>query len=540
MASSRAWARGRGRAGFGLGLSPDRDTAAWRWARQPGRLGPPRLVRARWKVRTMRVFSFRPTRTVWGGRFEGLRGWAGKRLQGPDRSGGHLVSDRAVSTSLPLVTIDRLVDLLDIPAEPWSVQLEVRVAGSLDECRLRQAISVALGTHERWQARAVGRGQWWRHPRWELTAGVEHDPLDVVACTGEVDLASTRAELHSQARVLEASPPLRLRLARHPDGDVLMLNLHHAAGDGFSAVQFLRSVARSYAGAHILETAAELPSDATAVYAPRGLSGYRRWLGELARELAKMVRPAGSVAREGASAREGYGLHHLVLSAQETAALVKHRSAGATVNDLLLAALHLAIAGWNAEHGQRVGRISVHMPVNLRPARWRQVGVGNFSFPVTVATRPHDRGSPASALAAVTRRTGQAKASGSAHALLPVLGWLLRLPPGLLAPLASWLAASPAVPTAVLSNLGRLEEPLWLEPDATEVWFSPPIKMPAGLALGVLSAGGRLHVSFRYRHAQFGPEAAGRFAERYLAALRSLSTLGRDLPFPSRTPAAAA
>ena len=46
--------------------------------------------------------------------------------------------------------------------------------------------------------------------------------------------------------------------------------------------------------------------------------------------------------------------------------------------------------------------------------------------------------------------------------------------------------------------------------------------MPLGLSVGVVTAGGRLFVVFRYRRALFGPEAAGRFAERYLETLDTI------------------
>jgi hypothetical protein len=46
--------------------------------------------------------------------------------------------------------------------------------------------------------------------------------------------------------------------------------------------------------------------------------------------------------------------------------------------------------------------------------------------------------------------------------------------------------------------------------------------MPCGLCLGVVTLAGRMHLVFRYRHPLFGPEAASRFAERYLIELGRL------------------
>ena len=43
--------------------------------------------------------------------------------------------------------------------------------------------------------------------------------------------------------------------------------------------------------------------------------------------------------------------------------------------------------------------------------------------------------------------------------------------------------------------------------------------MPLGLSMGTATLGGRLHMTYRYRHPQFDRDAARRFAERYEAAL---------------------
>src|SRR5207244_1950840 len=74
------------------------------------------------------------------------------------------------------------------------------------------------------------------------------------------------------------------------------------------------------------------------------------------------------------------------LDAEDMPALGSRRPPGATVNDVLLAALHLAIAEWNAEHGAPCERIGIMMPVNLRPPERRNALVGNFSSFVSVAT----------------------------------------------------------------------------------------------------------------------------------------------------------
>jgi hypothetical protein len=87
------------------------------------------------------------------------------------------------------------------------------------------------------------------------------------------------------------------------------------------------------------------------------------------------------------------------------------------------------------------------------------------------------------------------------------------------------------MPTAILSNLGRLDEGLHFGPGlrAREVWFSPPTRMPMGLAVGSVTAEGRLHLVFRYRHPLFGPAEVAAFADRYVSALGQVAAGARSL-----------
>ena len=117
------------------------------------------------------------------------------------------------------------VELLDPHAATWSVQLEARVTGSLDEARLRAALGVTLG---------------------DLASS--HDPLEVVDCADDDALDAARQRLYGIAVPVTRRPPMHVYLARHPAGDFLMLNLNHAATDGVGALAVLRHVARAYAG----------------------------------------------------------------------------------------------------------------------------------------------------------------------------------------------------------------------------------------------------------------------------------------------------
>jgi NRPS condensation-like uncharacterized protein len=64
---------------------------------------------------------------------------------------------------------------------------------------------------------------------------------------------------------------------------------------------------------------------------------------------------------------------------RETADLLAHRPSSASLNDILLAAVVLAVDRWNAGHGVGSDRIAVTMPVNTRPRAWFWDVVGNYT-----------------------------------------------------------------------------------------------------------------------------------------------------------------
>ncbi len=469
---------------------------------------------------------------------------------GPDRekwasgAGLHGAEGRVVRRSF--CALDEASYLLDSVAEPWSVHLEVRLSGTVDEDRLRHAVGMALARYPRARARAIISRRWPGRYEWEITPISQVDPLEVVVCFDDEALQSARADLQSTTVPLVTSPPLRIRLARQPDGDTVMLNLHHAAGDGIAALDLLRSIACAYAGKPNPMPA--VPSQDVKIPAPTG-----RWaqFRALVGELCQAGRGAVHLVPTGGTDRAGYGLYHVVLDAAQTAALSTHGGAGTTVNDLLLAGLHMALKSWHVQHGGAAGRLSVLMPVNLRPKSGWYEGFGNATFMVPVATRPEDHKDLSAIVTTIGRRTRRIKDVRTPVAAVRLLDVLQHLPLPVKRHIARLLTSKRVMPTAILSNLGRLDEGLHFGPDlrAREVWFSPPTRMPMGLAIGSVTAGDRLHLVFRYRHPLFGPAEIAAFADRYVSALGQVAAGARSLgsksaesqaPMPSGSPEEAA
>jgi NRPS condensation-like uncharacterized protein len=397
-------------------------------------------------------------------------------------------------------------DLLDPRASAWSVQVEIRVAKTFDEQRLRRALLAVFGH--------------------QTMAG---DPLEVADCPDDVSLDAARHRLQTEVVRPGQWPPLRACLARSPDGDVLMLNVNHAAADGFGALPVLDCVAEAYARG--TEPVPPLDFLATRTLPVRPASApvppwMRAYVTGVERLRNALTRPA-RLAPDGAADEPGYGFHLVRLSPEETADLISAERPG-TSRNVLMAALHLAIGQWNLEHGDPGRQIGVLVPVNLRPDDWPRSKVGNFSVTARVSTRRRHRSGPAAALRAVTAQTTRNKKTRTGVALIAALDRA-----GLLALWAKQslvviqpLTGNRLVDTAILAHLGWLEKAPAFGDDAgdtRELWFSVPARAPLALSLGTVKVEGSLHLTFRYPRPVFSPDAARRFADCYLANLREIA-----------------
>jgi NRPS condensation-like uncharacterized protein len=247
------------------------------------------------------------------------------------------------------------------------------------------------------------------------------------------------------------------------------------------------------------------------------------------------------VARDGGDERPAYGFETFALSAEDSRRLFADHPRCTTVNDALLAGLAVAIGRWNADHGCPDRPVALSMPVNLRPPEWRQEVFGNFASWVTVWVRPEqgeDLSSVVTRVAARTRMVKRDRLGGMAVDLL-------RMSERLIIAAKRWLqymkvfTNNAVVDTASLSNLGTIEPPSTLvDVGRAAVWFSPPCQMPLGLGVGAVTIGDRLHVTMRYRHAQFDRDAARSFAQLFRDVLVGSRGAPTPAPAASVTPSA--
>lgn len=419
---------------------------------------------------------------------------------------------------------------MDRRADTWSVQVEIRVAGRIDEARLRDSIRYATSRHPIARARIRPYGEGAVRYFWDIPEEIDHLPLTVYEARKDAEVAEARSRLQSVQVPLSVSPCFMIYLVHHPKGDWLMINVNHTMGDGLSTFRIIQSIVRHYAGDP--DPVPEL--DPLSVRDLKKLAGSKTLTQRVERirllieHLDKARHPPTRIKSKGVSVKNpdelpGYGFELLAFSPKETKQFMSRRVKPATVNDMLLAALALAIREWNARNGGKTGRTAIMMPVNLRPEAWWFEVVSNFSSYVSVSLPVGEQTDFAETTQAVCRQTTEFKEAGAAGVLIDLLEVPKLFPAILKARLKELfpLFGDKLMETIVLSNLGRLAASPSMG-DAgkiTDLYFTPPAPMPAGVSVGAASMEDRMFLTVRYRKAHFDATAAKEFGGLYRETL---------------------
>lgn len=419
---------------------------------------------------------------------------------------------------------------MDRRPDTWSVQVEVRVSGRIDDDRLRAAIRYATEKHPIARARIQPFGEGAVRYFWDIPDQIDHLPLTVFEATRDSEVAAARSRLQSIQVPLSLSPAFLAYLVHHPKGDWLMLNVNHTMGDGLSTFRIIQSIVRHYAGDP--DPVPDL--DPLSVRDLKKLAGSKTFTQRLERikllveHLDKARNAPTRVAGKGVEVKNpdtvpGYGFELLAFSSQETRQFMARRVKPATVNDMLLAGLALAIKQWNARNGGKTGRTAIMMPVNLRPEAWWFEVVSNFSSYVSVSLLPAEQTDFNATTQAVCKQTAEYKEAGAAGVLIDLLEVPRLFPAILKARLRELfpLFGAKLMETTVLSNLGRLAtSPSMGEAGRiTDLYFTPPAPMPAGVSVGAASMEDRMFLTVRYRLAHFDAKAAREFGALYREVL---------------------
>lgn len=407
-----------------------------------------------------------------------------------------------------------------------SVHIEIRVSGRVDEGQLRSAIRVAVGQHPIARARLVPAQRGAKTLSWEILPELQFEPLTVINAETQEQLQCAREQLASVSVPLDTAPPFRLYLVHYPGGDYLILNVNHAAADGLGSVRLMYSILRAYAG--VVDDCGDI-DPLTARDIPTTLQLKDNWqrgkrLTNLVRETSQFTSKLTSIVPEGNTDKAGYGLFYMHLEPEEVSLLNAKRHVPGSVNDLLVAAMHMSLDTWILEHGGDSGNHRIMIPVNLRPREWWHEVFCNYSSSFHISSNPGQRESPESLMRNIVRQTSVAKEEGFAAAFLEPLALGRKMPQWIKKFLIPALDSAPLL-NGVLSNVGNLKEALSLGAagEVTEFWFSPPMFLSDGLAMGASGYQGSFHLCFRHLHSLMTEDAMADFAGIYRKSLHWLS-----------------
>ena len=151
-------------------------------------------------------------------------------------------------TELPLSFAQRrlwFLDRLEGTSATYTIPLAVRLAGTLDRDALELALADVVERHESLRTifpDTLGV------PRQQILEATAACPRLAVAAVSEAGLAEALSAAAGQGFDLTREPPLRAHLLVLGESEqVLLLLLHHIAGDGWSLAPLMRDLSRAYA-----------------------------------------------------------------------------------------------------------------------------------------------------------------------------------------------------------------------------------------------------------------------------------------------------
>jgi diacylglycerol O-acyltransferase len=380
---------------------------------------------------------------------------------------------------------------------PFEAILSVLQARLVPMVRFRQRIAAAD---------ALEGPVWEEDPEFALSRHVSH----VVLPDGEPGSLRALVGAIATEPLDEGRPLWRMVLADvGGGGSALLVKLHHCLGDGFALVSVLFSLTDERTPAEAAAPRARSFRDVSlrqGIGPALGLGldslNHALRLGgeaiDVARSLVRMATlprdPPTVLSREPLGIRRAAWTSAVPLARLKTAAHAR----GATVNDMLVAAISGALRGALAAADQPVDRdVRAMVPVNLRAGRpdpSRPDDLGN-RFGLVYLDLPIHLASPAERLAEVQARVAVLKRSTDAVAAYGVLGAFGLLPPALHRLGTEFFARKASL---VLTNVPGPRRALHLAGHRLgEMVFWVPHPATLGLGVSILSYAGGVRVGIR-------------------------------------------
>ncbi|WP_139171069.1 wax ester/triacylglycerol synthase domain-containing protein [Halorientalis regularis] len=426
-----------------------------------------------------------------------------------------------MSTTVPFSMIEESVHHIEHEFQPWNIQAELETTVTVDVDRLGEAAATACAVHPIAGARKQPSDLSSTRFEWELPDDEYEVEVGAIDGSGR-DLEEIQNQLYYRRFDLIEEPPFRVLVVRGAGidgGDRILVSMNHVAADGVGTLRIAQALCEAYRGDEPMQDSVSFRESRSMLddLRPSSLDDGLNVVDSATRHLQNVVDSPTRIARVGGTDEAGWRFARRKLDADLTARLIGNRPDGVSVNDVLQAALHMAIAEWNEDHGKSARKISVMMPINLRPDDWFYQVAGMYSMFESVETRTRDRTDHMTAAREIGEQTEELTERDRAAALYKILEML---PPGTPVELKRQLPRLLRGPgrrlldTAMLSNLGRIPAMPSLEPDAEErPWFSPPAWRGTPVSIGVATFQGEVNLSFRYLRSQFDQQAGEEFAD---------------------------
>lgn len=446
---------------------------------------------------------------------------------------------------LPITPFEYYYLCDDQAAYPTTFPIELAFSGELDRGALESALAAVLA----------------RHPL--LTARIDENqggcPNWIAGDAPQIDWGDDSPESPSgpigRQIDLTTSPGLRVFVRTGRGTSYLRCEFHHACCDGRGGCQFLEEVLIAYHAARESQPVVLPPLDPLRLRA-RGEFGVptptlwtrfrercrriRFWIPLLVREPQPLAAPVDT-ASSPAPCEPGPGAFHTRVIDGERVARLRRAAAAqqATLNDVLLCDLLLAIADWNAEQRRPAGWLRINVPISRRERSESQMPAANvlsYAFLTRKLTRATD---PRQLLDSIRRETEQIRRDREKRYYIAGLGFLCRYRPALI----PWiLSCRKSFATAVLSNFGTVFEHTPLARQSGKlvcgnvvlerVCAVPPIRPLTRASLAVVQYAGEMTISLNWDSSCLRSEAAERFLTRYIARLDDMAGVAA-MPAPA-------
>lgn len=448
---------------------------------------------------------------------------------------------KRLARSIPLNCVDKCLLALDSKSERMVYHWILTISGEIDPVKLNLALLSAQSAHP--IMRTIMRSKYFR-PFREIQEDFGEGVLSVQDL-GE--LQDTNYERHLSAWInqpmnIRRGFPLRVLLLRRNEAESwLVFTFHHSAADGLRALLFIRKVIESYdnevsddsqapkdirisrRGDELLEFAHSQRSRVEHYYMKMISSLFHRFL-------TAPLSPPTRIFHDNLGQWEGIHFCFETIGPPEFQQIEsKSKSVGVTLNDILLAACFKTIEKWNVLHGKVSKKISIMVPVNIRPKGFQPIVSNQVSF-ISLSTKPEDRADLAKLLRRVGTNTTYAVKNRIAFSIIYFFYFCSRFPLPVTKAIAKFFMLTRVyLDTILLTNLGLI----WPKASGAEggetkiggakiitVDCVVPVVTPMGMGIYVGTYNENLNVSLTYRTSFFSKEKAQMFLDLYVEEIK--------------------